>query len=47
MSTTCYACGKEVDEYMHCVVCDREFCSNCFKYKTMMTIIYINLVVSI
>ena len=33
MSATCYECDKFVNEYMHCVVCDREFCYNCFIYK--------------
>ena len=33
MSATCYECDKDINKYMHCVVCDREFCYICFIYK--------------
>ena len=33
MSATCYECDKDINEYMHCGVSDRQFCYNCFIYK--------------
>ena len=33
ISTTRYEHDKYFNEYMCCVVCEREFCYNCFIYK--------------